>query len=79
MGVRTDVAKGFNQTLARAWSVAFYEDLEKPDGIIYPSRLNGHINLAAVVKLRIVWKIKLIAAPVLASVLSELKVVHRRA
>ncbi|WP_018268500.1 RES family NAD+ phosphorylase [Methylosinus sp. LW4] len=78
MGVPTDVAKGSNQTLARAWSVAFHEHPEKPDGIIYPSRLNGHTNVAifdrAVVKLRTVRKMKLIAAPGLASVLSEMKV-----
>jgi hypothetical protein len=78
MGVPTDVAKGSNQALARVWSVAFHEHPAKPDGIIYPSRLNEHTNLAiferAVVKLRIVRKMKLIAAPGLAPVLSDLKV-----
>jgi hypothetical protein len=42
MGVPTDVAKASSQTLARAWSVAFHEHPEEPDGIVYPSRLNGH-------------------------------------
>jgi hypothetical protein len=78
MGVPTDVAKASSQKLARAWSVAFHEHPEKPDGIIYPSRLNGHTNLAvfdrAIVKLRAVRKMKLIAAPGLATVLNDLKV-----
>jgi len=78
MGVPTDVAKATNQKLARLWSVAFHDHPEKPDGIIYPSRLNGHINLAvygrAVTKLRAVGKTKLIAAPGLATVLNDLRV-----
>ena len=78
MGVPTDVAKASSQTLARAWSVAFYEHPEKPDGIIYPSRLIGHTNLAvfdrATMKLRAVRKIKLIAVTGLAAVLNDLKV-----
>jgi hypothetical protein len=78
MGVPTDVAKSSRQTLARAWSVAFHEHPEKPDGIIYPSRLNGHASLAvfdrAVAKLRLVRKMTLIATPELASVLNDLKV-----
>lgn len=32
--------------LARAWSLAFHEHRSVPDGIICPSRLNGHTNLA---------------------------------
>jgi hypothetical protein len=78
MGVPTDVAKSSRQTLARAWSVAFHEHPEKPDGIIYPSRLNGHASLAvfdrAVTKLRLARKMTLIAAPGLASVLNDLRV-----
>jgi hypothetical protein len=35
MGVPTDVVKASAQTLARAWSVAFHEHPERPDGIIY--------------------------------------------
>ena len=46
MGVPTDVAKSSRRTLARAWSLAFHEHRSVPDGIIYPSRLNGHTNLA---------------------------------
>ncbi len=76
MGVPTDVGKAASQTLAR--SVAFHEHREKPDGIIYPSRLNGHTNLAvfdrAIIKLRVVRTMKLIAAPGLATVLNGLQV-----
>lgn len=78
MGVPTDVAKASSQTLARAWSTAFHEHPAQPDGIIYPSRLNGHTNLAvfdrAIVKLRAVRKMKPIAAPGLGTVLNDLKV-----
>jgi len=78
MGVPTDVAKASSQKLARAWSVAFHEHPEKPDGIIYPSRLNGHTNLAvfdrAIVNLLAVRQMKLAAAPGLATVLNDLKV-----
>ncbi|WP_027584510.1 MobA/MobL family protein [Bradyrhizobium sp. Ai1a-2] len=77
-GVPTDVAKATSQSLARAWSVAFHDHPAKPDGIIYPSRLNGHTNLAvfdhAVVKLKVVRVTKLIGAPSLAAVLNELRV-----
>jgi hypothetical protein len=59
-------------------TVAFYEHPEKPDGIIYPSRLIGHTNLAvfdrATVKLRAVRKTRLIAVAGLAEVLNDLKV-----
>jgi hypothetical protein len=78
MGVPTDVAKASRQTLARAWSVAFHDHPQKPDGIIYPSRLNGHVNLAvygrAVAKLKPVRVTKLMGAPGLAAVLNELRV-----
>lgn len=78
MGVPTDVAKASRQTLARAWSVAFHEHPAQPDGILYPSRLNGHTNLAvfdrAISKLRAVRKMKLIAAAGLGAVLNDLKV-----
>ncbi len=46
MGVPSDVAHGSNQSLARSWSVAFHPHLQCPDGVIYPSRLNGEVNLA---------------------------------
>lgn len=78
MGVPTDVAKASGQTLSRAWSAAFHEHPQEPDGIVYPSRLNGHTNLAvfdrAVAKLQSVRQMKLIVAPGLATVLNDLKV-----
>lgn len=46
MGIPSDVARGRRQALARKWSVAFHEHPEQPDGIVYPSRLNGETNLA---------------------------------
>jgi hypothetical protein len=46
MGIPSDVARGRRQSLARKWSVAFYEHPQQPDGIVYPSRLNGETNLA---------------------------------
>lgn len=78
MGVPTDVAKASRQTLARKWSVAFHEHGKAPDGIIYPSRLNGSTNLAiydrAISKLKAISVRKLIAAPGLATVLNDLQV-----
>lgn len=78
MGVPSDVARASHQSLARAWSVAFYEHPETPDGIIYPSRLNLETNLAiydrAVPKLDLYNLIPLINAPGLPSVLDELAV-----
>jgi hypothetical protein len=46
MGVPTDVAKSSRHNLARSWALAFHEHQALPDGIIYPSRLNGHTNIA---------------------------------
>jgi hypothetical protein len=46
MGIPSDVARGRRQTLARKWSVAFHEHPQQPDGIVYPSRLNGDTNMA---------------------------------
>ena len=78
MGVPTDVAKGSKQSLARKWVVAFNEHDSQVDGIIYPSRLNGHTNLAvfdrAIGKLKAVGTTKLIRAPGLADVLNDLNV-----
>lgn len=78
MGIPTDVAKATSQTLGRAWSLALHQHPEQPDGIIYPSRLNGHTNLAvfdrSIIKLRPVRTLKLINAPGLAAVLNDLKI-----
>ena len=78
MGVPSDVAKATSHSLARRWSLVFHEHGARPDGIIYPSRLNGHTNVAvferAIAKLRVVSKTTLMAAPGLAGVLEDLKV-----
>jgi hypothetical protein len=67
MGVPTDVAKSTRQSLARSWALAFYEHLSLPDGIIYPSRMNGHTNIAvfgrAVSKLAPARVVPLIGVP----------------
>ena len=46
MGVPTDVPRWSRHTLSRRLSVAFHEHPDAPDGIVYPSRLKGHTNLA---------------------------------
>ena len=78
MGVPSDVPRASGQGLARAWSVAFHDHPSGPDGIIYPSRLNGQTNLAvydrAISKLRAAKTTPLIAAGGLAVVLDELLV-----
>lgn len=78
MGVPSDVHRSSSQTLGRAWSVAFHEHPSGPDGIIYPSRLNGHTNVAvydrAIPKLRPARARRLLAVPELASVLEDLNV-----
>lgn len=78
MGVPSDVARAPRQTLGRAWSLAFHRHPSKPDGIIYPSRLNGQTNMAvddrAISKLRVVRAGPMIAAAGLPDVLDDLLV-----
>lgn len=78
MGVPTDVAKSSRQGLARSWSLAFHEHQSVPDGIIYPSRLNGHTNIAvfgrAVSKLAPARVVPSIGASGLAAVINDLRV-----
>jgi hypothetical protein len=78
MGVPSDVARAADQTLARHWSAAFHEHQYRPDGIIYPSRLNGQTSLAiygrAIAKLRAAGWTSLRHAAGLAAVLDDLKV-----
>lgn len=78
MGVPSDVAKSSRHGPARAWSLAFHEHDSKPDGIIYPSRLNGHTNLAiydrAISKLAPVRVVPLLGASGIATVLRDLLV-----
>lgn len=78
MGVPSDVARGSKQSLARRWSVAFHEHPRQPDGIIYPSRLNGETNLAiydrAIGKLKATASGPLLKQSGLGGVLRDLKV-----
>jgi hypothetical protein len=78
MGVPTDVVRAQRQNLARRWSVAFHEHPSQPDGIIYPSRLNGATNLAiydrSIAKLQPQRVMTLLGAPGLARVLDDFRV-----
>jgi hypothetical protein len=78
MGVPTDVLRAQRQNLARRWSLAFHEHPSQPDGIIYPSRLNGATNLAiydrAIPKLLPKRVFMLLGAPGLAQVLDDFRV-----
>ena len=78
MGVPSEVLRGVKQQLGRAWSVAFHDHPNGADGIIYPSRLNGHVNLAvygrAVGKLRPIRLRRLANVAELAPVLDDLDV-----
>lgn len=78
MGVPSDVLRSSRQSLARRWSVAFHDHPAQVDGIYYPSRLNGEVNLAiygrAVPKLTLATAGSLRAAPGLARVLNDLEV-----
>ena len=64
--------------LLRDGSRPFHQHPSAPDGIVYPSRLNGQTNLAvydrATSKLRVANVGPLIAAPDLPTVLDELSV-----
>ena len=70
--------RGAKQSLARRWSVAIHEHPSRPEGIIYPSRLNGEINLAvydrAIRKLRATSHSPLLKEPGFGRVLRDLKV-----
>jgi hypothetical protein len=78
MGVPSDIVGSSRQTLARAWSLAFYNHPDAPDGIIYSSRLNDETNVAvydrSIVKLKAERSVNLISAPRFADVLNTLKV-----
>jgi hypothetical protein len=78
MGIPSDVARSRRQVLARKWSVAFHEHQQQPDGIVYPSRLNGETNLAiyerAVGKLELFREQHLKRAAGLPSVLDDFQV-----
>ncbi len=78
MGVPAGVKGDFKQGLGQTWSLAFYRHPSAPDGIIYPSRINGQTNLAvydrAVLKLKAVHSTPLIKAPDLGPCLNALDI-----
>ena len=78
MGIPSDVVGSSRQALARAWSVAFYEHPEVPDGIVYPSRLNEDTILAvydrAIANLSVHRTHNLMKAPGFADILNSLRV-----
>jgi hypothetical protein len=78
LGVPSDVTGASEQSLARAWSVAFHDHARMPDGIIYHSRLNHEVTLAiydrAIAKLAPVRLLPLLQAPGFARVLNDLNV-----
>lgn len=78
MGVPTDVVRAQRQNLARQWSLAFHQHPSEPDGIIYPSRLNGATNLAiydrSIGKLQPKRVVTLLGALGLARVLEDFRV-----
>lgn len=61
MGVPSDVAGARDQSLAQAWSAAFHDHPDKPDGVLYPSRLNEERCLA--VYNRAIGKLEALDAP----------------
>jgi hypothetical protein len=46
MRIPTDAARAASHELGKQWSRALWLHNEKPDGIIYDSRLNGEANIA---------------------------------
>jgi hypothetical protein len=46
LGVPTDTVRANSHRLGRRASLTIYKRTDRPDGIWYPSRLNGHENLA---------------------------------
>lgn len=78
MGIPSDVLHESRHSLSRKWSVAFQDHPAGVDGLIYPSRLNGEVNLAiygrATGKLRSPAHRPLLSAPGLAGVLDTFKV-----
>jgi hypothetical protein len=45
IGMPSDALRARDQTLGRIWSAAIWEHDAEPDGLLYPSRLNGETNM----------------------------------
>lgn len=78
LGISTNAIRGSAHHLGRRVSLAVYLRADRPDGIWYPSRLNGDENLAvydrAIPKLTAGRRRKLTACPELATVLDMYRV-----
>lgn len=46
MGIPSDVVRGADHSGSQPWALALHSHAERPDGLIYPSRLTGEDNLA---------------------------------
>jgi hypothetical protein len=82
MGIPTDAARASAQDLGRALSLELYRHPSRPDGIVFPSRLNSSTNVAvygrAVPALRRGTMMALKAAAGFADVLDNFEVAIRR-
>jgi RES domain len=78
MGLPTDAMRATSHRLGQRASLAIYQRADRPDGIWYPSRLNGDENLAvydrAVAKLAAGPRRKLAMCPELAPILDTYKI-----
>jgi len=76
MGIPSDAVHASDQRAGRSWSLALYNHPDRPDGILYSSRLNEQTNIAiydrAVHKLRVSRSQKLLHAPGIADMLDDL-------
>lgn len=70
MGVPSDVVGARDQSLAQSWSVAFHDHPSKPDGVLYPSRLNEQRCIALYA--RAIGKLNATATPRLLDCRAEL-------
>lgn len=78
LGLPTDALRAASHRLGQRASLALYHHTDRPDGIWYPSRLNGEDNLAvydrAVPKLSAGARRQLRRCPELASILNRYRV-----
>jgi hypothetical protein len=76
LGMPSDAIRARDQALGRAWSAALWEHEAAPDGLLYPSRLNGETNLAlfdrAMPAMEIVEAQPLLARPELPEIIETL-------
>lgn len=79
MRIPTDAVRGQDHALGMAYALAFYQHPEKPDGLLYRSRINEMTNIAlygrAIQTLRCDARIKLLHHAGLADILDHYKLV----